>query len=121
MQLATLPDAPEAPTVEPERVRALDDPSEWENFSRPVPGREGSWESYLAISGMYCPACSLNVEQALGQCAGVESVQVNGATQTARVVWTSEQARPSQWLGALQRAGYGGLPAGDMLAAVPRL
>ncbi|NML45214.1 cadmium-translocating P-type ATPase [Ramlibacter sp. G-1-2-2] len=96
----------------------LDERSEWETFSRALP--DGSWESYLAIEGIHCPGCSLLIEQALAPCAGVRSVEVNGAAATARIVWTPAQGRPSQWLRALQRAGYGALPAGDQLAAAPR-
>jgi P-type Cu2+ transporter len=120
MQVVALPPrlAPEPPS--PERVAALDAREEWESFSRPVPGRDDAWESYLAIEGMYCPGCSLVIEQALQPLPGVRDVQVNGATATARVVWSPQQGRPSQWLEALQRAGYRGLPAGDQLAAVPR-
>jgi Cu2+-exporting ATPase len=99
----------------------LDERAEWEGFSRPVPDQPGCWESYLAIQGMYCPACSLTVEQALAGNPGVRCVQVNGATQTARVVWSPGAGRPSQWLAALGRAGYGALPAGDQLEAAPRL
>jgi P-type Cu2+ transporter len=100
---------------------ALDEPAEWENFSRPLSGQEGSWESYLAIEGMYCPACSLTVEQALMQSPGVLAAQVNGATATARVVWSPAPGRPSDWFHALKRAGYGALPAADLLNAVPRV
>src|SRR5690606_37031634 len=77
-------------------------------------------ESYLAVSGMYCPGCSLVIEQAVAGLPGVHSVEVNGATAIARVVWTPAQGRPSQWVRALQRAGYGALPAGDQLAATAR-
>ncbi|MBL0426018.1 heavy metal translocating P-type ATPase [Ramlibacter alkalitolerans] len=99
---------------------ALDERAEWESFSRPAKGRDDAWESYLAVEGMYCPGCSLTIEQALMPLPGVEDVQVNGATATARIVWAPAQGRPSQWLEALQRAGYRGLPASDQLAAVPR-
>jgi len=99
---------------------ALDERAEWESFSRPVKGRDDAWESYLAVEGMYCPGCSLTIEQALKPLPGVEEVQVNGATATARIVWAPGRGRPSQWLEALQRAGYRGLPASDQLAAVPR-
>ena len=100
---------------------ALDEPAEWQGFSRPLDARQASWESYLAIEGMYCPACSLTVEQALLASAGVESAQVNGATATARVVWSPQAGRPSDWLAALRRAGYAAVPAADLLAAVPRV
>jgi Cu2+-exporting ATPase len=103
------------------RRAALDDPAEWTGFSRPVAGREGWWESYLSISGMYCAACSLTVEQVLCGLPGVDGVQVNGATATARLLWQDGVSRPTAWVAALQRAGYGALPAGDMLSAAPRL
>ncbi len=110
-----------APADGAARRAALDDPAEWTGFSRPVAGRDGWWESYLSISGMYCAACSLSVEQALCGLPGVEGVQVNGATATARLQWQDGVSRPTAWVDALQRAGYGALPAGDMLAAAPRL
>jgi P-type Cu2+ transporter len=111
------------PPVDPPAagVAALDEPAEWQAFSRVVAGDEGLWESYLAIEGMYCPACSLAVEQALAQNPGVRGVQVNGATATARIVWSPGPARPSHWFTALKRAGYAGLPAGDLLTAAPRV
>src|SRR4029078_13664200 len=94
--------------------------AEWEGFSRPLAGRAGCWESYLAIEGIYCAGCSLAIEQALTGLPGVRDVEVNGSTATARIVWDPAQGRPSQWLGALERAGYRGLPAADQLQAVPR-
>ncbi|RZJ26610.1 MAG: cadmium-translocating P-type ATPase [Haliea sp.] len=103
------------------RREVLDDPAEWTGFSRPVAGREGWWESCLSITGMYCAACSLSVEQALCGLPGVDGVRVNGATATARLLWQPGVSRPSDWLRALKRAGYPGLPAGDMLADAPRL
>ncbi|MES2631771.1 MAG: cation-translocating P-type ATPase [Pseudomonadota bacterium] len=100
---------------------ALDDPREWETFSRAVPGREGWLESFLAIEGMHCAACALDVEDALRVLPGVERVQVNGATHAARLQWSPQASAPSQWLIALQRAGYGATPAGDLLTALPRV
>ncbi|MDE2605307.1 MAG: cadmium-translocating P-type ATPase [Burkholderiales bacterium] len=99
---------------------AIDDRAEWEDFSRPAPARPGCWESYLAIEGIYCAGCSLTIEQALAGLPGVREIEVNGATATARIVWDPAQGRPSQWLRALERAGYRGLPAGDQLQALPR-
>lgn len=131
MQAATLPRAlaGELPASAPQRgavpdapaAAALDAPAEWQSFSRPAPGQPQAWESYLAIEGMHCPACSLAIEQALGGLPGVHEVQVNGASATARIVWSPALGLPSQWIEALARAGYGALPAGDQLAAIPRL
>ena len=99
---------------------ALDDRAEWEGFSRPVAGREGWLESSLAIQGMHCASCALTVEHALAQLPGVEGVQVNGASAIARLAWSPQASRPSDWLAALQRAGYGAVPAGDLLASAQR-
>lgn len=99
---------------------ALDEPAEWETFSRPVAGRDGWLESTLAILGMHCASCALTVERALAQLPGVEGVQVNGASATARLAWSSQTSRPSHWLAALERAGYGAVPAGDLLASAQR-
>jgi Cu2+-exporting ATPase len=99
---------------------ALDEPAEWEGFSRPVSGRAGWLESTLAIQGMHCASCALTVERVLAQLPGVEGVQVNGASATARLAWSSEASRPSHWLAALDRAGYGAVPAGDLRASAQR-
>lgn len=112
--------APTASEPPQTRWRTLDDPAEWPSFSRPIAGEAGRWESYLALEGMHCAACTLLVEQALCGVAGIESVEVNGATQTARLVWSGERSRPSEWLAALARAGYGAVPAGDLFEAAPR-
>ena len=105
----------------PPRWLALDEPGEWESFGRPLPAQAGRWESYLAIQGMHCAACALTVEALLQQLPGVHSVQVNGASAVARLAWSPALGLPSAWMAALQRAGYGALPAGDVLAAAPRI
>ena len=69
---------------------------------------------------MHCAACALTVEDALSRLPGVQAVQVNGASATARLQWSSAHSSPSQWLQALEQAGYGAVPAGDMLAAAVR-
>jgi len=100
---------------------ALDEPGEWEAFSRELKGRPGWMESFLAVEGMHCASCSLTVEQALARLPGVAEVQVNGATAIARIVWSTRVSRPSAWLAAVRNAGYSVVPAPDLLAAAPRL
>jgi Cu2+-exporting ATPase len=118
MQAAVLP-SPVLPAA-PATVHVLDDPAEWDGFGRPLAARAGCWESYLAIEGIHCAGCSLAIERALAGLPGVQEVDVNGSAATARIVWDAARGRPSQWLEALERAGYRGLPAGDQLQAVPR-
>jgi len=119
MQAAVLPPPPVLPAARPSG-HVLDDPAEWDGFGRPLAARPGCWESYLAIEGIYCAGCALTIERALAGLPGVQEVDVNGSAATARIVWDAVQGRPSQWLEALERAGYRGLPAGDQLQAIPR-
>ena len=88
----------------------LDDRQEWLRFSQP---RDGLWDSHVVIQGMHCAACAFTVEDALLSVPGVRSVEVNAATHRAKVVWSEEQVKPSQWVAAIARAGYGALPAAD--------
>ncbi|MRD47892.1 cation-translocating P-type ATPase [Caenimonas koreensis] len=103
---------------------ALDDAAEWQSFSRPLnsagKGSDDLQESFLSIEGMHCATCSLAVEEALLRVDGVSCVQVNGATATARIEWSPQVARPSSWLAALKQAGYGAVPAADLLDSAPR-
>src|SRR3954470_9725545 len=124
MQAAVLPSlgAPEAAVCQRAATsgHVLDDPAEWEGFGRPLATRPGCWESYLAIEAIYCAGCSLASEQAQKGVPGVLEVDVNGSAATARIAWDPAGGRPSQWLSALERAGYRGLPAGDQLQALAR-
>jgi Cu2+-exporting ATPase len=122
------PDVPEsAPAasraLEPysqESLQVLDDPLEWSAFSRPVPSDLGCWESNVVIEGMHCAACSLTVEEALTRIPGVISAQVGAASHRAKVIWSSDQVRPSVWMQAVQVSGYRAVPANDAFASERR-
>ena len=88
----------------------LDDRQEWLRFSQP---RDDLWDSHVVIEGMHCAACAFTVEEALLSVPGVRSAEVNAATHRAKVVWSEAQVKPSQWMAAIARAGYGALPAAD--------
>src|SRR3569623_979473 len=96
-------------------VLALDDPAEWPSFGRALPG--GGWTSIIAIAGPRRPARPLAVEDAIAASKGGRDVQVNGATATARVTWDAGAGKPSDWWRALRSAGYGAVPAGDLVAS----
>ena len=68
--------------------------------------------SDIGIGGMSCASCVARVERAIAKTPGVESVSVNLATESARVIWASsaskedthtQQARLSR---AVRDAGY---------------
>jgi Cu2+-exporting ATPase len=91
----------------------IDDPREWAAFSRPDATVADHWEASLAVEGMVCAACALNVEQALRGVPGVLSAEVAAASRRARVVWDANRAVPSQWMRAVQAAGYRAVPLTD--------
>ncbi|MEY4435620.1 MAG: hypothetical protein RLY41_482 [Pseudomonadota bacterium] len=96
----------------------LDDRQEWLRFSQQhkssAPSQDDDcWDSHVVIQGMHCAACAFTVEEALMAVPGVQSVEVNAATHRAKVVWSAQRARPSQWMAAISKAGYGALPAAD--------
>ncbi len=101
-------------------LRALDDPREWAKFGKPAARGPDCWESSLLIEGMTCAACSVTVEDALRAVPGVVSAEVSAGSHRARVVWLPDRVRPSDWLGAVQKAGYRALPANDVFAREKR-
>ncbi|MGZ8961995.1 MAG: heavy metal translocating P-type ATPase, partial [Methylophilaceae bacterium] len=92
---------------------ALDEPAEWGSFSQPNANNAQEWESRLVIEGMHCAACALHVEKALKAVPGVMSADVNATSGRARLVWSADAAKPSDWMRAVSKAGYRALPAAD--------
>jgi len=90
----------------------IDDPREWPAFCRAEP-QANRWEASLAVEGMVCAACALNVEQALREVPGVLTAEVGAASRRARVVWDARQVLPSRWMGAVAAAGYRAVPLTD--------
>ena len=97
-------------------IELLDDPDEWEGFSHRHALQEGVWESNVAIEGMYCAACALTIEDALKGVPGVRDAQVSPGSHRARVVWQPDMVRPSQWMHAVEVAGYRAVPASNASA-----
>ncbi len=58
------------------------------------------------ISGMHCAGCVQSVEKALLQIEGVDSVQVNLATETAEVVSSDDERIDRKVKKAVEQAGY---------------
>lgn len=111
-------------------LHLLDDPAEWGSFGKPygapaaqaeAPEEVQVWESQVALDGMYCSTCALTIEDALRAVPGVQQVEVSAAAKRAKVVWWPSQVRPSQWIKAIEKAGYKAVPAHDALARELRL
>ncbi len=98
----------------------LDDPREWDAFSRPRKDHPDQLESSVAVEGMHCAACSLTVEQALLGVPGVVAASVSAGSQRAQVTWRPAQVRPSAWMQAVVAAGYRLVPLQDTGARARR-
>ena len=94
----------------------LDQAQEWSDFSQASDPTSGLWTSSVVFEGMHCTACAINIEEALLSVPGVQSAQISAATHRGRVVWSSTQTRPSDWMKAVAQLGYRTLPANDALA-----
>ena len=92
----------------------LDDTEEWAKFSHALNQPQQVWQSHIVVDGMHCAACALNVEKALTSVSGVMSAEVNATSKRARVTWSAESTKPSEWMDALKRAGYAALPASEI-------
>ena len=116
------------PAASPAQAVLLDDPQEWSAFGRPVPAAGGAgtdprashWDSQVVLEGMHCAACALTIEDALRSVPGVLQADVSAATRRARVVWQPSEVQPSQWIGAVHKAGYRAMPAMDAFAREQR-
>ena len=108
------------PPAHPSEYQLLDDPHEWDAFSRPHGAAPGTLESSLVVQGMTCAACALTVEDALRKLPGVLAADVSAGSRRARVVWAPGQVKPSEWMQAIRRAGYTALPANDIHALEQR-
>lgn len=90
---------------------ALDDPAEWPAFSESAGDAQAfTWESRIAVEGMHCAACAFAVEKVLKSVDGVLGAEVNATSGRARVVWSGNRTKPSEWMQAISKAGYRAFP-----------
>ena len=64
-------------------------------------------EITLIIEGMTCASCSAAVERVTKKLPGVESSQVNLATNRARIVYDPEQVDVKMLCEKIEKAGFG--------------
>jgi P-type Cu+ transporter len=103
-----------------ERARVvLDGESTWkdvvvkiEKSGYSVPTRE----SDLNISGMTCAACAARIEKVIGRLDAVQSVNVNLASEKARIVYVPGVIQEQDLIHAVEKAGYGATLASEAAA-----
>ncbi|WP_374257601.1 cation transporter, partial [Aquabacterium sp.] len=75
----------------------------------------------LGLSGMYCAACSITIEDALLKVPGVTEVQVQAASQRARILLDPGKTKMADLVDAVQRVGYKAWPDASARAGHERL
>src|SRR5947199_5101910 len=81
--------------------------------------RNGTTTRTLEISGMTCASCVRRVERALAKVEGVETANVNFASETA-LVTADASVSPERLVAAVEKAGYGATEAADRDRSVER-
>ena len=63
-------------------------------------------EAIIPISGMTCASCAKAIEKSIHKLSGIKEVNVNFATEKAKVVYDSKETRISEIKDAIAKAGY---------------
>ncbi len=74
-------------------------------------------KSSFPVTGMMCAVCAGTVQSTLASQPGVDSADVNFATQEATVVWNPEQTSAETLAGAVRAAGYDMIVESDLARA----
>lgn len=105
----------------PSQSAGLDDPELLQQCVVEAPVGTRMRRIGLGLSGMYCAACSITIEAALLKVKGVQEVQVQAASQRARILIDPEATRLSELVAAVQRVGYKAWPDAAARAGHERL
>ena len=61
----------------------------------------------LPVTGMTCASCASRIERGLKKVGGVETAQVNLASEQATITYDPQQVQPHDLVAAVERTGYG--------------
>lgn len=111
----------DAQTLSPIQIAGLDDPAVLTQCQLAPRDGAGLVSIGLGLAGLHCASCALAVESALRGQPGVSEVQVQGATQRARVVIDPSQAKLSALVQAVMGAGFQAWPDGSASAGMERI
>ena len=98
----------------PERLLPYDDPLLLSRFTKSIGGTQ--LETTLKLEKIRCAACVWLCEHFVRRIPGVHDVQINYATQKARIQFDQRQVSLAGLLHAIERIGYGAWPFEPSLA-----
>src|SRR4029078_9553587 len=61
----------------------------------------------LPVTGMTCASCASRIERGLKKVGGVETAQVNLASEQASISYDPQHVQPNDLVAAVEKAGYG--------------
>lgn len=112
---------PPLPDLSDAQAAGLDDPELLQQCVVDIPLGSSLRRIGMGLSGMYCAACSIAIEDALLKVPGVREVQVQATSQRARILLDPSQTRLSALVTAVQRVGYRAWPDAAARAGHERL
>ncbi|RTL28996.1 MAG: cation-translocating P-type ATPase [Burkholderiales bacterium] len=121
LPVSTFVKAAPAASLTPSQVAGLDDPALLSQCIVEAPMGSSLRRIGLGLSGMYCAACSITIEDALKRVPGVSEVQVQAASQRARILLDPGRTRLSELVEAVQSVGYRAWPDAAARAGNERL
>ena len=92
--------------IVPEALSLYDAPELAGQFT----GSHGNAEATLSVEGIRCAACVWLIEKRLAQVPGLQSVDLNVATEKLQVSWDASLCKPSDILQAVREVGYVAYP-----------
>lgn len=117
----TAPPGAPLPALTAAQATGLDDPDLLAQCVVEAPLGSSLRRIGLGLSGMYCAACSITIEDALLKVPGVSEVQVQSASQRARILLDPARVKLSDLVEAVQRVGYRAWPDASARAGHERL
>ena len=110
-----------AAVLTPAQQAGLDDPDLLQQCVVEIPMGSSQRRIGLGLSGMYCAACAITIEDALLKVPGVSEVQVQATSQRARILVDPARVKLSELVAAVQEVGYRAWPDAAARAGHERL
>lgn len=110
-----------AAVLTPAQQAGLDDPDLLQQCVVEIPMGSSLRRIGMGLSGMYCAACAITIEDALRKVPGVSEVQVQATSQRARILVDPAAVKLSELVAAVQESGYRAWPDAAARAGHERL
>lgn len=92
----------------PAELALYDAPEVLEQFAGN--GTDGAREAVFSVEGIRCAACVWLIERRVGAVGGIQSINLNVATERLHVRWDDARCKPSDILRAVRAVGYTAYP-----------